>query len=150
MSRYYYDNCDLNKNYATLWKGYITYEGNNNIIINLLDIDNILIDICDVNFYIILENNNIYLSLCQDTKYYYYQFERHIKKVINKFEDFFKINFIYAEFYATEVKHVGNQYKYTITNIETKLVLKKKTLNWSVYEKKGDLETDLKKMDINR
>jgi hypothetical protein len=154
MSKYYYfDNTNLDTYYPTLWKGYIKY-GNinsNNNHLNIIDIDNILIDICDINFYINIDGNDgkIYISLCQDSKYYYHQFEKHIKKVISKLEEFFNIVFINAEFYANEVKHLGNQYKYTIDKLDNKVVLKKKTLNWSVIDKSiNNIDMSINKLSL--
>lgn len=164
MKRYYYDGYNLDNNYATLWNGFLEYNSN---IIELTqdrvekntnrELDNLLTDICDINFYIYILDSKIYISLCQDAKYYYYAFEKDIKKVISEIEDKFKVKIDYGEFNATELKHHGNQYKYTITKDETsKIILKKKILNWDNYESKikklkknkGDITKDIENLKI--
>lgn len=151
MKRYYFDGCDHDKKYATLWNGFLEY--NSNIIVLTQDkekntnkiLDDLVSDICNINFYIYLFDSKIYISLCQDEKYYYYQFEKDIKKVISEIENKFKVKIYYGEFNATEIKHQGNQYKYTITkDEESKIILKKKILNWDYFESK---KIKIKKID---
>lgn len=159
--KYYFTNTQLSKVYATLWNGFLKYKKLDDNPISFLDMDNILVDICNINFYVNLDNDNINISLCQDEKYYYYQFELHIKKVIKKFEEYFNIQIISGEFNATELKHQGDQIKYTITKTsDNKISLKKRILNWENYEKKKknntenererdyDIEKDIQKMNI--
>jgi hypothetical protein len=145
MKRYYYDNCDINEKYPTLWNGFLEYNSN---IIELTqdreekntnrELDDILTNICDINFYVYIIDSKIYISLCQDSKYYYFQFEKDIKNVITAIENKFNVKIDYAEFNATEIKHQGNQYKYTITKDKSsKIILKKKILNWDSYESKS-------------
>ena len=157
---YYFMNTNLNTIYSTLWRGYFKYIYNNEThIISGLDIDNILVDICDINFYLHIEDQCIFISLCQDEKYYIYQFEKHCKKIVEKIEEICDINITYGDFNATELKHDGNQYKYTITRAEDKkIILKKRVLNWEVFEKKRkehsvdyeQLENSMKKMNIRK
>jgi hypothetical protein len=129
--KYYFVDTNLDVKYPTLWNGFLNFNKNEDTVINFLDIDNILIDICNVNFYVNIDSNNIYLSLDQDEKYYFFQFEKHIKKVIKKIEEISEIYINYGEFNANELKHFGLQYKYNITRTnDTKIVLKKKTLQW--------------------
>jgi len=131
MKRYYYDDTDLDKNYATLWNGFLEYN-KNNIDNSNKALDDLITSICDINFYIYLLDSKIYISLCQDSKYYYYQFEKDIKLMIHKIETQFNVNIIYGEFNATELKHEGNQYKYTLSkNTDLNIVLKKKVLSWN-------------------
>lgn len=151
IKRYYYDGCDLDTKYATLWNGFLEY--NSNTIELTLDrvekntnreLDDLVTDICNINFYIYILDSKIYISLCLDEKYYYHQFEKDIRKVITEIENKFKVKIDYGEFNATECKHHGDQYKYTIKKDKnSKIVLKKKILNWNIYDKKS------KKIKIN-
>lgn len=135
---YYYLNTNLDKNYATLWKGYLYFKRNDNIPINLNDVDTILVDICNINFYIKIDLLHIYLSMDQDEKYYYYQFEKHINKVMNEFEKMFNISIINGIFNAEELRHDGNKYRYLISKKkDNKIKLIKKILNWEIYDKKN-------------
>ena len=135
---YYFTNTKLETSYPTLWNGYIYFKKNDNTPIRLEDVDNILCDICEINFYIKIDFLHIYISMDQDEKYYHYQFEKHIKKIINKFEEMFNINVINGIFNATEFKHQGNQYRYRISKkINNKIMLSKKVLNWEVIDKKN-------------
>jgi hypothetical protein len=78
---------------------------------------------------------------------------------VEKIEEICDINITYGDFNATELKHDGNQYKYTITRAEDKkIILKKRVLNWEVFEKKRkehsvdyeQLENSMKKMNIRK
>lgn len=160
--KYYFMNSNMDvNNYSTLWRGYFKFIYNNtNYILSGLDVDNILLDICDINFYIHLDQDYIYISICQDEKYYVYQFEKHCKKIVAKLEEICDIYITYGEFNATELKQDGNQYKYTLTKTEDKKIsLRKKTLNWEIFEKKRKestnhdidiVENDLKKINIHK
>ena len=137
MKRYYYEDTIIETNYPTLWNGHLSYEGDD-IPISLdyyqnsnKELDEIFTEICEVNFYISIIDKKIYVSLCRDSNYYYRQFEKNIKSVINQIESKFNIIITDGEFYANEVKHEGSQYKYTITKLEDKLLLRKKILNWN-------------------
>lgn len=150
--KYYFMNTNLDTNYATLWNGFFKFDKFDCNPIPYLDIDNILLDICDVNFYINLdlEKNLLYISLCQDEKYYIYQFEKHIKKVIKKFEECLNIIITSAEFNATELKHEGYQYKYNVTrDINNRIILKKRILNWENIDKKKQKKQERDEDDIN-
>ena len=147
--RYYFDDTCLDTVYPTLWNGMLNcddctipisenyYQNSNR------ELDDLLADICEANFCINIYDNTIYISLCQDTRYYYYQFEKDIKNVIKSIEQKFNINIINGEFNATEVKHQGDQYKYTISkNDDGSISLKKRVLNWTNYEKKKSKKDD--------
>jgi len=138
-NNYYYSNTKLETTYPTLWNGYIHFNQKDNEIVPIVlqDVDSILVDICNINFYIKIDILHIYLSIDQDERYYYHQFEKNIKKIINKFEDMFNINIINGIFNATELRHQGNQYRYRISKKDNnKLILSKKVLNWDVIDKK--------------
>jgi len=141
-SKYYYDNNPyFNKDkYKTLWNGYLAYKIDDTYISDERQLNDILVDVCERNFYITLQENYIYLSFDSDEYLYHYQFEKMIKPSINKIQENFKIFIEEGEFYATEIKHCGNQYKYTINQSinhdnEKKITIKKKTMNWENYEK---------------
>jgi len=132
--RYYFDNTQIDANYSTIWYGFLIYDSSkNNISItenyyqksNSI-LDDLLCEICDVNFYINIINNYIHISICQDCKYYYYQFEKDIKNVIKEIENKFNVTIESGEFNAVECKYNGNQYKYTITKNNQNIILKKK------------------------
>ena len=129
--------------YPTLWHGFLAYKRINNEAIPWLDLDNILIDICDINFYISKDDNNIYLSVDRDECYYVNQFEKHIKKVIKEIEIKLQIKIESGEFNANEVKHNGSQFKYTICKNNDKIILKKIVLNWNLLNKNRDDDEDV-------
>jgi hypothetical protein len=153
-SRYYYDNCaHFNKDkYKTLWNGYLTYNIDDPYIKSESEseLNDLIVEICERNFYITLEENYIYLSFDSDEYLYHYEFEKTLKPLIVAIQNKFKISNIEGEFFATEIKHCGNQYKYIIhecineelmseSESQKKLKITKKTLNWDNYEK---LKTD--------
>jgi len=143
--RYYFNNTNIDNNYATIWYGSLIYDQTKNIIpisenyyqkSNII-LDDLLSEICNMNFYVNIINNYIYISVCQDFKYYYYQFEKDIKNVIKEIENKFDVIIESGEFNAVECKYNGNQYKYTISkNNDKSISLKKKILNWENYESK--------------
>lgn len=152
--KYYFDNTDLNERYCTVWYGFLEYEGNQiNISENFhktsnRDLEDLLTQICDINFYINLIDNRIYISVDNDVKYYTYDFEKHIKNMILMIEDKFSIYIYLGEFNAIEYKPDSNQYKYTISRqIDKKIILKKKILNWSAYNKKKDITSLIEKTE---
>ena len=151
--KYYFDNTNLLTKYGTLWDGFLTFD----LITELpsdanSQISDILVEICDINFFTNVIEHNIYISLDTDSYFYYYDFEKTIKSAIIEIEKKFEININYGEFNAIEVKHYSNQYKYTISkNDDNSILLKKKTLNWDNYEeqkqkkKKKKIEEDIHK-----
>jgi len=156
IKKYYYENTPLETKYATLWDGYLTYEGNIPISSNYWqnsnkELDDILADICDVNFYVSIIDNNIYLSVSSDFRFYITNFEKTIKKAIKEINDKFNVKIGEGHFNALEIKHSGNQYRYIIRVDEKdkdkdKYILKKKTLNWGVLD--NDLVNNLKKLSV--
>ncbi len=152
--KYYFVNTNVNIKYPTLWDGYLNYTKNSSdVVINYLDIDNILVDICEINFYIHLQPETIYISLDRDENYYFHQFEKHIKPVIKKMEEIMNITIQYGEFNASEIKHDPNLFKYIITRKTDKIILQKQSLNWSILHKNdntSDLSAKLNNMNINK
>lgn len=144
MKRYYFDDTPVNTKYATLWNGFLDYAHGSKFIElsegyycnSNRDLDDIVSELTEINFYTYLADNKIYFSLCQDSHYYVHDFEKHIKKLIIKLEEHFSIKIASGIFNANEVKHFGNQYKYTITKDDHNFSLKKKVLNWDSYEQK--------------
>jgi hypothetical protein len=143
IKKYYFENTNLDKIYSTLWNGEFIYNGDK-IPLSLdyhqesnRELDDILTENLDVNFYVSLIDNNIHISCCSDFKFYFYDFEKYIKRTILNIESKFNIYIYFGNFNATEIKHNGNQYKYTINkNNENKIILKKRILNWEVLESK--------------
>jgi len=142
--KYYFSNTKLNEVYPTLWHGFLEYIKIINIVPNPItynEIDNILVEICEINFYFHhdINDNKLYFSLDRDENYYAHQFEKQIKNIIKSFETHFKIKITNGEFYANEIKHNGSQYRYLISlSNDDKIIVKKKTLNWEVSCKKTD------------
>jgi len=151
--KYYFDNTNLLTKYGTLWDGFLTFDLIGQIPSNAnSQISDILVEICDINFFTNVIDNNIYISLDTDSYFYYYDFEKTIKSALMEIEKKLGININYGEFNATEVKHYSNIYKYTISkNDDNSILLKKKTLNWDNYEeqkhkkKKKKIEEDINK-----
>jgi len=96
-------------------------------------INDIIIEIADVNFYINYLEETIYLSLENDGFYYdYTKFEKEIRPIITKISEVFNNKFINGEFTGIEYKPDGVQYKYRLQNDEAnnKYTMKKRILNW--------------------
>ena len=168
-TKYYFESYNLQERYSTLWHGFLKYDGiqipinrehilstNNKLLYNI-DLNDIFTEICQLNFYISLIDNYIYISHDNDELYYYHQFEKSIKNAIKETELKFNIVITNGEFYGNEIKHNGNQYKYTISKKDDKIILKKKILNWDNYDNKKTkkekndkdlLSTSIKNMKI--
>ena len=72
MQYYWSDISRINllERYTTIWKGILTNENIDSIWIKPDQIEllkDIFVDSCERNFYIHLDENNIYISLCQDS-----------------------------------------------------------------------------------
>lgn len=137
--RYYFHFPRTDTCYQTVWSGYLQIQESKPLIDESKkdELRDILIDTCEQNFYIKYDNNHICLSLDLDTYYFYYEFEKHIKKVVRQIEEKNNTYIDFGEFFGTECKNKGNQYKYTIKKKEDKIVLKKKILNWDTFENKA-------------
>jgi len=141
MERYYFDK-NLEKNwYQTIWAGFFQTKIDEPYIAsnkeNLDKMNDLLIEVCDQHFWININENYIYLSADMDERYYYYQFEKHVKKAFLEIEKQFNVNIEIGEFHGTEVKHMGSQFYYIVNRFEendNKLTLRKKVLNWETYE----------------
>jgi len=139
MKRYYYDECTFNvlEKYATIWKGFLKKKNIDDNWIKcdeLRKIDDLFAEKYDINFYTYLDEDYLYISLCQDTKYYYYQFEKDIIKMIKDIQKLCQIEIGEGCFEAWECKPYADSYKYTIYREEEKLKLKKIKVNIEKYE----------------
>ena len=141
MDKYYYDDKKYNilEKYSTLWSGFLKNDKKEKKWFkkeDLKSIDDVIVEICDQNLYTALDENNLYISMDSDDKYYYYQFEKHIFTLIKKLEKDFGIVIEHGQFHAFEMKPFGNQYRYNISKSEkNKINLKKNILNWENYDK---------------
>ena len=142
-NKYYFQNTIVETEFPTLWDGYLTYDADKLIEISdgyfqksNRELDDLLQEICDINFYVSLIDNNIYLSVCRDSHFYYQDFEKNIKKIIKEIEIKFNISIKSGQFNANEVKHRGSQYRYTINKDNDKISVKRKILNWETYDDK--------------
>ena len=130
-NQYYFDNTNLLTRYYTIWYGFINYKTTNPIILDESLVNDVLTEACDINFYIHFHENNIYLSIDNDSEYYITKFEKDIKPAIKALEDTLQINFESAEFNANEYNPHGKRYKYRIFREGEKLILKKTCLTKS-------------------
>jgi hypothetical protein len=130
-NQYYFDNTNLLTRYYTIWYGFINYKTINPIILDESLVNDVLTEVCDINFYIHFHENNIYLSIDSDSEYYITKFEKDIKPAIKALEDTFQIKFESAEFNANEYNPHGKRYKYRIFREGEKLILKKTCLTKS-------------------
>jgi len=149
IKKYYFDNTDLDKRYSTIWYGELLYKGDKiSISVNYFqesnrDLDDLFIENLNINFYVTLIDNIIHISCCSDSSFYYYDFEKKIKKTITDIEKYFNIDIYSGNFNANELKYNPNQYKYIISkNKENKIILRKKILNWDLYDSKKKKITD--------
>ena len=144
--RYYFDETCMDTVYPTLWDGMLNCEectiqiSENYFQHSNRELDDLITEICGRYIDINIRDNTINFNITTDSSYYYYDFEKDIKKLIKEIEQKFNINIINGEFNATEVKYQGDKYKYTIIkNNDNSITLKKKLFNWTSYEKKDDV-----------
>ena len=145
MSKKYYFDIPYTRKYETIWYGYLEFDKKIEIFINDISLfyDNFT-ELFDINFYINIEDNKMYLSIDNDWNFYGYdRFENDIRNIITHIEKHLSkneiINFISGEFTAIEYKPDGNQYKYKLTNNlnEKKIDIKKRVLNWTIIKPKS-------------
>ena len=86
----------------------------------------------DRNFYLDMDENNIYISLCPDSPYYYNEFEDSIINMLKELEKQYNIKIGNGEFYLWECKPMANTIKYKIYKKNYKFKIKKNINN---YEK---------------
>lgn len=142
MSKKYYFDIPYIRKYETIWYGYLEFDNIKDYDISLL-YDNFT-ELFDINFYINIEDNKMYLSIDNDWNFYGYdRFENDIRNIITHIEKHLSkneiINFLSGEFTAIEYKPDGNQYKYKLTNNldQKKIDIKKRVLNWSIIKPKS-------------
>ena len=145
MSKKYYFDIPYTRKYETIWYGYLEFDKKIEIFINDISLfyDNFT-ELFDINFYINIEDNKMYLSIDNDWNFYGYdRFENDIRNIITHIEKHLSkneiINFISGEFTAIEYKPDGNQYKYKLTNNldQKKIDIKKRVLNWTIIKPKS-------------
>ena len=139
MQYYWSDISRINllERYTTIWKGILTNENIDSIWIKPDQIEllkDIFVDSCERNFYIHLDENNIYISLCQASSYYSYEFEKDILKLLKTIEKKFEIKINEGNFNCWECKPFPNSYRYYIFKKDNKFKLKKNVLNWDKYD----------------
>jgi hypothetical protein len=138
MSKKYYFDVPYTRKYDTIWYGYLEFDSiNDDFNVSLLN--DVLVEITNINFYINIENNKIYLSIDNDGNYYdNNKFENNIRNIITQISKIYSINFLNGEFTGIEYKPDGNQYKYKISNNigENKIDIKKRVLNWDIIKLK--------------
>lgn len=138
MSKKYYFDVPYTRKYDTIWYGYLEFDSISHDF-NMSLLNDVLVEITDINFYINIENNKIYLSIDNDGNYYdNNKFENNIRNIITQISKIYSINFLNGEFTGIEYKPEGNQYKYKITNNieEHKIDIKKRVLNWDIIKLK--------------
>ena len=145
MSKKYYFDIPYTRKYETIWYGYLEFDKKIEIFINDISLfyDNFT-ELFDINFYINIEDNKMYLSIDNDWNFYGYdRFENDIRNIITHIEKHLSkneiINFISGEFTAIEYKPDGNQYKYKLINNldQKKIDIKKRVLNWTIIKPKS-------------
>ena len=141
MSKKYYFDIPYIRKYETIWYGYLEFDNIKDYDISLL-YDNFT-ELFDINFYINIDDNKMYLSIDNDGNFYGSSiFENDIRNIITHIEQYLSknevVNFISGEFTAIEYKPDGNQYKYKLTNnlTEHKIDIKKRVLNWNIMKHK--------------
>ena len=142
MSKKYYFDLPYTRKYETIWYGYLEFDKIKDYDVSLLN--EVITEITNINFYINIENNKIYLSVDNDGNYYgSSRFENDIRNIITHIEKHLSknrvINFLNGEFTAIEYKPDGNQYKYKLTNNldQKKIDIKKRVLNWTIIKPKS-------------
>ena len=136
MNYYWNDKKSINvlEKYTTIWRGEINKNNQNELWIknekdDIQKLDDLIIELLDRNFYINLDENNIYLSLCQDSPLLYNEFEKNILKFLRNLEKNFNICIEGGEFNCWECRPYADIYKYTIFKKDNKFKLKKKKIN---------------------
>ena len=134
---YYYSNHSDIKS-PILWDGEITFHSDisyDNAKMEK-DIRDLFDTIFEVNFYIHVYEETIYLSLCMDSFLSCSVFEKLCKKALKKTEEECNIYLIQGRVFAYEVKHHGNQCRYTISKKDNgSFYVGKTVLNWEAYDK---------------
>ena len=130
---YYWTGTKVLEKYPTIWKGILTKENidNNWILpVQLSSLRDLFVEVLDRNFYLDVDENNIHISLCQDSPYYYNEFEANIIKMLKELEKQYNIKIGNGEFYLWECKPMANSIKYVIYKKNDKFKIKKTVHNW--------------------
>jgi hypothetical protein len=140
--QYYWDNTthiNVLERFSTIWKGTLKSEkidGNWIKPDQIRKLDDLFTDVAERNFYLYLDENHIYISLCQDSPYYFYEFEKDAIKLLKEIEKKFEVKIGEGEFFCWECKPMPNSYRYVIYKKDNKFKIKKTVLNWEKYDTK--------------
>ena len=146
MSNYYWEEktpINICEKYVTYWKGYFKNKNIDSKWINQNDIKKIntlLAEKYDIMFHIQVDESNIYFSIGGDDRYYYYDFEKHILKIIKDIEKMFNVKIEEGCFEAWECRPEANMFKYIISKENKKCILKKTVVNIQKYENKKNIK----------
>lgn len=156
MKRYYFD--DENKDtlsYSTYWYGEINI--NENIkydkLVYIKDIFKIEYNI-ELEW-IVIDFNQIKLTIHRNIKYYYYQFQKDILGLIKKIQKKCKIKIENANFEAWESRPNSDCYRYLIRKIDNVFKLTKKKFNiekWNIIKTNNhlmELDNQLQELELN-
>lgn len=141
MQYYWDDTTHINvlERFSTIWKGSLKSENIDENWIKpeeIKDLEDLFTKVAERNFYIHLDENHIYISLCQDSPYHYYEFEKNGLKLFKDIEKKFNVKISSGEFYCWECKPMPNSYRYVIFKRDNKFKMKKTVLNWDKYDLK--------------
>ena len=141
MQFYWDDTTHINvlERFSTIWKGILKSENIDDNWIKpeqIKDLEDLFTKVAERNFYIHLDENHIYISLCQDSPYHYYEFEKDGLKLFKDIEKKFNVKISSGEFYCWECKPMPNSYRYVIFKRDNKFKMKKTVLNWDKYDLK--------------
>ncbi len=141
MQYYWDDTTHINvlERFSTIWKGSLKSENIDENWIKpeeIKDLEDLFTKVAERNFYIHLDENHIYISLCQDSPYHYYEFEKNGLKLFKDIEKKFNVKISSGEFYCWECKPMPNSYRYVIFKRDNKFKMKKTVLNWNKYDLK--------------
>jgi hypothetical protein len=130
---YYWTNTKVLDKYPTIWKGILKNENIDNKWIlpeQLRELDDLFVEILERNFHLDLDENNIHISLCQDSPLYYNEFEAKIINMLKEIEKQYHVKIGEGEFYLWECKPMANTIKYSIYKQNGKFKIKKNVHNW--------------------
>ena len=141
MQFYWDDTTHINvlERFSTIWKGILKSENIDDNWIKpeqIKDLEDLFTKVAERNFYIHLDENHIYISLCQDSPYHYYEFEKDGLKLFKDIKKKFNVKISSGEFYCWECKPMPNSYRYVIFKRDNKFKMKKTVLNWDKYDLK--------------
>jgi hypothetical protein len=153
MKKYYYDDkmrIDVLEKYKTIWRGYFITSSEEKTFItkdHFLEINELCANKFDVGFYLTVDKNYLYMSICPDSEYYYHQFEKDILKIAKDIQKCCNVKICKGSFQAWECRPDANMFNYTIYIEKEKLKLKKSEINIHKYEEKKIMK--IKNLNLN-